>query len=680
MKNPIGADNHLQTLPGIGEKLVKLYVKLGITTIEQLTYYFPHRYEDYSDIILIKDISPGPVTLCVSVESVGSRYARRGLHITEALVRDKSSSIKIIWFNQPYRTNSLLRDKLYYLSGNYEFHNNRYSIVNPTVELVSNFPRNTARIVPIYRETKGLTSRQIRKNIEQTLPLIDTLIDPLPDFIIENEQLLTHAAAVRNLHFPGSSSLLAQAKERIGFEEVYQLILAAQLNKRAIEQKHSTPIPIVRTLATQFADLIPFKLTDAQRTVAWRVLKDMATNKPMNRLVEGDVGSGKTIVAAFAALMVVHSGKQVAYMAPTEILARQQYDTLGQLLGNFGVKVALFTGSIKGKERLATTAAIENGEVHLIIGTHALIQKHPKFRRLALVIIDEQHRFGVNQREKLLGKASQVPHVLTMTATPIPRSLALTVYGELDISTIDQLPPGRIPVITRIVSASSRAQLYDEVDKHIADGRQAYVICPLVDESDVLGVKSVQEEAKLLNQGAFKHRRIGLMHGQLKSEQKEQVMRQFLAGELDILVSTTVVEVGVNVPNATVMIIEGAERFGLAQLHQLRGRIRRSSQQGYCYVVPSTGIQTSKRLRAFIGTDDGFALAELDLELRGPGQIYGLAQHGALDLRFAKLNNTRLLARARAMAIKTIDEKVNLLHYPRLAARVNELKKITNLN
>ena len=670
----------IQYIKGVGERTAGLLAKLGVDTVEDLIYHFPRRYEDYSKVVEIKDVKPGPLSLRVRVRSVHKRYARRGLHITEALVEDNSGPLKIVWFNQPYRAVALKTDKEYFVSGDYAYQGDRYQMVNPSMELVSAFPKNTARIVPIYPETKGLRSHQIRKLIGELLPLVRDLPESLPDFVVGQEKLMTHAEALVNLHFPTNTDALDQARDRLGFEELYEVILASLLNKQAAEREEGAKITFNQKITVDFVKSLPFQLTDAQRAAAWQVLQDLDDIKPMNRLVEGDVGSGKTIVAAMAILMAAYSGYQTAYMAPTEILARQQYDTLTQLLSSFNIKTELYIGSLSSFERTQANARIKNGEGNLIVGTHALIQKHPIFKNLTLIVIDEQHRFGVNQREVLMGKAKTVPHVLTMTATPIPRSLALTVFGELDISIINQPPAGRKPVITEVASSASRTQLYAKVEEQLKAGRQGYVICPLVDDSDVLGVKSVNEEIKRLNTGIFKHRRIAALHGQLASAEKESIMRSFVAGEYDLLVATTVVEVGVNVPNATVMIIEGAERFGLAQLHQLRGRVRRSDHQAYAFLVPSTHDVPLKRLRAVAATDDGFALAELDLKLRGPGQIYGYQQSGELDLRLAQLTDAKLIARARQAASQTIKKKVNLLDYPRLSAHVNAYRKITNLN
>jgi len=664
----------------VGDKVAALFKRMGVESVEDLIYHFPRRYDDYSHVVKINNIKPGPVTIKVEVKDVQQRYVRRGLHITEAVVKDPSGTLKITWFNQPYRAKALMPDKQYFISGDYQFNRDRYSIINPAAELVSSFPKNTARIVPIYPETKRLKSFQIRRAMQEVLPVIARLQDNLPAFIVKDFGLLPLNQALKQLHFPDDPTNLTAARDRLGFAELFELTLAGQLNKLAIAAQSGQTIKFDEALAKRFVASLAYKLTDAQRKAAWQLLQDLNNKRPMNRLLEGDVGSGKTIVAAMAILMAANNGYQVAYMAPTEILAHQQHETLGSMLSPFGVKTDIFTGSLNEKRKMKTAKSIESGEPDLIVGTHALIQKHPKFKNLSLVIIDEQHRFGVNQREKLLGKATKVPHVLTMTATPIPRSLALTIYGELDISIIDELPPGRQPIITEVIPPESRPSVYSKIDQQIAAGRQAYVICPLVDDSDVLGVKSVNEEFRRLNSGLFKHRRIGLMHGRLKSDDKNRIMTDFSTGLYDILVSTTVVEVGVDVPNAAVMLIEGAERFGLAQLHQLRGRVGRGEYQSYCFAIPSTNQQLSRRLRAFAQMRDGFKLAEMDLKLRGPGEVYGLAQHGVLDLRMAKLSDAKLLARVRQAADDTLLRSPDLLQYPRLKKRVNDLRKITNLN
>jgi len=564
--------------------------------------------------------------------------------------------------------------------------------MNPTVELVSDFPVNTARIVPIYRETKGLTSRQIRAALEQAMPAIRALPDTLPVWLIKKQKLMSRAEALEMMHFPRDGAALERARDRLGFEEVFVLTLAALRNKYEMQLEQAPAVPFLESVAREFVSHLPFKLTDAQRATTWQIFQDIGKPQPMNRLVEGDVGSGKTVVAAMAAVMVLHHNHQVALMAPTELLARQHAETIQRLLTplGYGDKIGLLVGGMKTAQKQAARDHIASGDIRFIVGTHALIQDSVDMTRLELVIIDEQHRFGVGQRGALQSKAGHMPHVLSLTATPIPRSLALTLYGELDISILGDKPAGRSEIITKIVSPNSRAQLYTEVEAELAAGRQMFVVCPLISESalafakDMPGLKtqpvSAEEMYERLSKKDFKHRRVGLLHGKMKPADKNDIMQQFVERKLDILVSTTVIEVGVDVPNASIMLIEGAERFGLAQIHQLRGRVGRGVDQGYCYLMTTESIAPSRRLRALERSTDGFKLAELDLELRGPGAIYGTLQHGDLDLRVASLTDSILIAKARAAAQEFIDRDEDLLQYKHLKTQVQHLSAVTNLN
>lgn len=672
----------LTEVKGVGEELAKKFKVLGVETVEQLVEHYPRRYDDYSHVQSIGQIKPGVVSIKAEIKQATGRYARRGLHITEAVASDETGSVRLIWFNQPYRAAALKPNTPYYISGEFGLRRTRLSILNPSVELVSDFPVNTARIVPIYRETKGLKSNQIRRILREVVPLMRQLPESLPTWILEQNQLMPKAAAVETMHFPDSSQALETAKKRLGFEEVFQLSLAALLNKYELMREQAVGIPFDEKLARDFVGHLPFKLTDAQRKAAWRIYQDMEKSQPMNRLLEGDVGSGKTVVATMAAVMAIRHGYQAALMAPTELLARQHADTVHNLLTAIGMsdQVSLLVGGLKPAQKKAAQARIKSGDVSFMIGTHALIQEKVDMHKLGLIIIDEQHRFGVEQRKTLQAKAGHMPHVLSMTATPIPRSLALTLYGELDISVIDTKPIGRKPIVTTIESPNSRKQLYQKIDDQIVQGRQVFVVTPLISESETLPVKSAEQVYEDLREGVFKHRKVGLLHGKMKADEKDKIMQRFVAGELDILVSTTVIEVGVDVPNATVMLIENAERFGLAQIHQLRGRVGRSQHQGYCYLMMSDSSEPSRRLRALERSNNGFELAELDLEIRGPGAIYGTFQHGALDLRVAKLTDSRLIAAARASAQSFIDKAENLKHYPDLYNRVNALRAVTNLN
>jgi ATP-dependent DNA helicase RecG len=664
----------LTEVKGVGDELAKKFASLGVSTLTDLINNYPRRYDDFSHVEPISRIKPGIVTIKAKIKQAKGSYARRGLHVTEAVASDDTGSVRLVWFNQPYRTAAIKANEEYFISGEFGLRKTRLSIMNPSAELVSGFPVNTARIVPIYKETKGLKSGQIRE--------IRLLPETLPQWLINANGLMSLAEATEAIHFPKNAGELEQAKRRLGFEEVFSLSLASLLNKYELLTEAAVSIPFDEQLAKDFVSHLPFTLTDAQRKVVWQIYKDMQKTQPMNRLVEGDVGSGKTVVAAMAAVMAMKQGFQVALMAPTELLARQHAETIYDLLQPLGMadQVSLLVGGLKQTQKKAAQERIKQGHIKFIVGTHALIQEKVDMHRLGLVIIDEQHRFGVEQRKILQAKAGHMPHVLSMTATPIPRSLALTLYGELDVSVIDVKPLGRKPIMTKIVSPNSRKQLYEKIEAQLQAGRQMFVVTPLIAESEMMDARSAEEVYEDLSKGAFKHRRVGLLHGKMKPAEKDEIMQRFVRHELDILVSTTVIEVGVNVPNATVMLIENAERFGLAQIHQLRGRVGRSDHQGYCFLMIGNSGQPGRRLRALESSSDGFALAELDLEIRGPGAIYGTFQHGQLDLRIAKLTDTKFIAQARASAQKFIDKGENLLEYTQLANKVQSLRAVTNLN
>ncbi len=676
-------EGEITFVKGVGTELAKKFAVLGMASISDLIANIPRRYEDYSSVTPINQLRPGTVTIEGVIKQASGRYVRRGMHITEAVASDETGSVRLVWFNQPYRERSLKAGQQYFISGQYELSRQRFAVMNPSVELVSDFPVNTARILPVYRETKGLTSKQIRRVMREVVPQIQNLPETLPAWLIKDQKLMAYSDAVLAMHFPESAEQLEAAKRRLGFEEVFQLTLAALLNKYDLLEDTAVGIPFDEQLARKFVKSLPFTLTDAQRKVVWQIYQDMQKTMPMNRLVEGDVGSGKTVVAAMAAVMVLAEGFQAVLMAPTELLARQHAETVYSLLTPLGLhdKVALLVGGMTAKEKEAARESIKTGRAQFVIGTHALIQDGVDMHKLGLVIVDEQHRFGVEQRQKLLVKAGHMPHLLSLTATPIPRSLALTLYGELDISVLDAKPAGRQPITTKITSPNSRAQLYEAIEKELQAGRQMFVVCPLI--SQQLTVDSQQSAEKVyeeLKTRAFKQWRIGLLHGKLKPSDKSAIMQQFVAHKLDILVSTTVIEVGVDVPNASVMLLEAADRFGLAQIHQLRGRVGRGEHKGYCYLMMSDSSAPPRRLQALEHTDDGFRLAELDLELRGPGAIYGTLQHGALDLRVAKLTDTHLIATARQAAQSFIVKGEDLLQYKQLASRVLQLRAVTSLN
>jgi ATP-dependent DNA helicase RecG len=673
-------DLKLEKIKGVGVKATQQFAASGIETVGDLINFLPRAYEDYSKVTKILGVKPGKITIKAKCEKIVTRPVRRGLRITTATLVDDSGKLQAVWFNQPYREIQLKSGEDFFFSGVFEFNYNRYQLTNPSAERVSEIPVQTDRILPIYRSIKGLKSNLVRKILSELRPLITMLPETLPKTIIDNEKLVSRSQAVMAMHFPKSVEDIEKARERLAFEELFQLLLASQLNRQENAKLTGCQIPFNQPVVANFVAKLPFKLTSAQRIAAWEIIQDLERKTPMNRLLQGDVGSGKTVVAGLVACLVAHFGHQTAVMAPTELLANQHAETLRKLLAPRGVSVGLLTGSVKGEARKTLYKQIENGKVNLVVGTHALIQETVRFHKLSFVIIDEQHRFGVEQRQQLLKKSEFMPHMLAMTATPIPRSLALTVYGELDISILNELPVGRKPIITKIWSPNSRAQMYERIDAEILTGRQAYVICSLIEDNPENEIKSVKLEFTKLQNSIFKHRRIGLLHGKLKSEEKESVMQKFSEGSIDILVSTTVVEVGVDVANATVILIENADRFGLSQLHQLRGRVGRSQFQSYCYLVTSTSAKPTKRLLEIEKSNDGFHLAEVDLELRGPGEIYGRAQHGVLNLQIATLADTKLTNRAQKQSKLFVNSGENLLQYKQLAAEVKYYQRLTTLN
>lgn len=674
------ASDSVTALKGVGESVAAKLSKLGIFTVADLVSYVPRRYEDYSHVLRVSQIKPGPVTIRVRFRGISARYSRRGLHMTEAMASDESGSVKVVWFNQPYRAASIKEDEEYFVSGEFAQNHRFFAITNPACELVSSFPVNTARMVPVYGLTKGLGLTQLRKIIKTALTSY-AVPETLPKWILEKHTLIDKHTSLLNMHFPKNNDVLSEAKERLGFEEVFELTLASELNKQEFKAEHALEIPFKEDLIKKFVQSLPFHLTDDQRRAAWEVFLDMQTGRPMNRLVEGDVGSGKTVVAGLAALGALESGFQVAFMAPTEILASQHRATIETLFRAVGKddSVVFLSGSMSVKQKQSLYKRISDGESLLIIGTHALFQDKVTFTNLGLIIVDEQHRFGVQQRKSLQAKADKMPHVLNLTATPIPRTLALTLYGEMDISVIAQSPSGRKPVKTKLVIHENRQKIYETLKKELDAGHQGFVVCPQIEEGEDkrLSVKHVHSE---LQKNWLKDYKIALLHGKLTAEEKDEIMQRFSNGDIDVLVATTVIEVGVDVPNATMMIIEGADRFGLAQLHQLRGRVGRGEHTSSCYLVLSNNDTPSKRLKVIEYETNGFKLAEYDLELRGPGAIYGTMQHGALDLRVAKLTDVQLIKRARQSAKEFVSSDDDLLKYKELAQRVTQLRTINNLN
>jgi len=708
----------------VGASTAKKLKKLGIETVRDLLFYFPFRYDDFTSLTPIDKLQAG-----VSANVVGQieliqnkRSWKRRMNITEALISDNTETIKVVWFNQPFIAKNLhVGDKIS-LAGKVEDDYGSFIMKSPTYEKIpltpfikgGNNAIHTQGLVPNYHLTANITHKQVRFLIKQVINLSGQITDWLPAEVKKSAKLINLSEAVKKIHFPKDNLDIKKARERLAFNELFLIQLQSQLIKKSLSLSRAAIIKFKEQETKKFVDNLPFKLTDAQRKAAWEILKDLENNKPMSRLLEGDVGSGKTMVAIIAMLNIALNKKQAVLMVPTEILARQHYETVSKFLIDFNIKVGLITRSQKQISNRKEIVKNIINDADIIIGTHALIQEdiHPvksgeagaepfnrvKFKNLALVIIDEQHRFGVEQRKILVEKSGSelMPHFLSMTATPIPRSLALALYGDLDLSIINQMPKDRKKIITKVVAEDKRAKAYEFIREQIKQGRQVFVICPLIDLSDRLGVKSVEEEYKKLDKIIFPDLVIGKLHGRMKSVEKEKIMSAFAsssvkasvdkeasvdkAKRIDILVSTSVVEVGVDVPNASVMMIEGADRFGLAQLHQFRGRVGRSVEQSYCFLFTDNDSEkTLKRLEALVKYNNGFDLAKVDLKFRGPGEVYGIEQKGFLELKMASLFDYGLMKQARDQAIKLLELDANLDGNPALKEQLGEWEKEVHL-
>jgi len=665
--------------------------KLGLNTVRDVLFHFPTRYHDYSAIRPISELKVDEEqTVIGAVWNVSSRLIGRSRKGTDAIISDKTGTLRVVWWGQTYIARRLKEGMNVALSGKVTEFRNRIQMENPEIETLEDESLHTRRLVPVYPATEGLFQKVIRTAVKMAVDMFASrLDDPLPAEMRRRLKLMPTAEALQQVHFPDDAQKADEARNRFAFEELLYVELGVVRRRREWTDAGGAPaLAIPKTALDAFVASLPFELTAAQQTAIGDVLRDMSDETPMTRLLEGDVGSGKTVVAAAALLAAVASGYQGAIMAPTEILAEQHFRTFTARLApgegeapadepwfqasgpgylvleaaymGHPVRAALLTGSLKASEKSAVQKAIAAGEVDIAVGTHALLQEGVAFHRLGLAVIDEQHRFGVEQRAALREKGGS-PHVLVMTATPIPRTLALTVYGDLDITVLNEMPPGRPKVKTYRVLPYRRQEAFAFVEKKIAEGRQAFIICPLVEESESIEAKAAVQEYERLSRNVFPHLRLGLLHGRMASSDKDAVMRAFRDHEIDILVSTAVVEVGVDVPNATVILIEGAERFGLSQLHQFRGRVRRSAEQGYCFLLSdSPSPESEERLSIMETVDDGFQLAEEDLRLRGPGEYFGTRQSGMPDLRIAKLTDVEMIMRARDEATRLLDQDPEL--------------------
>ncbi|MCX6765729.1 MAG: ATP-dependent DNA helicase RecG [Candidatus Moranbacteria bacterium] len=720
----ITLETPLKNLPRIGPKYVKNLKKLGIATVGDLLFHFPFRYDDYSKILPVSSSSRGD-TVTVEGEIIESRTTRtwkRKMFLTEILLKDDSGTIRALWFNQPYLAENLTEGKKIRISGKITGDASGLYFSNPAWELASRAPTNTGRLVPVYPETEGVTSRWLRWQIQFLLKFNFRISDPVPEKILKKLNLPGTDKAINYIHFPDTLDHALVAQKRFAFEEMFLVQLKSLQIRSSWQKEQAVKIKFNEKLIKNFVKKLPFKLTDAQRKSAFEILKDLEKSRPMNRLLNGDVGSGKTVVAAVASLQAINKGYQVAIMAPTEVLARQHFDSFIKLFSSYKINIGLLTNSYKmitchpelvsgsnnkmlkhlpaslcealqagvqHDTRTNLLKKIQSSQINLVIGTHALIQEDIRFKNLALIIVDEQHRFGVTQRAYLQQKSSEIndglpekiPHFLTMTATPIPRTLALAFFGNLDISILDEMPAERKKIITGIVNPVERNKTYEFIRAEIKKGRQCFIILPLVEESEILTeVKAAVQEYERLSREIFSDLKLGLIHGRLKADEKEKVMREFAGKKIDILVATPVVEVGIDIPNATAMIIEDADRFGLSQLHQFRGRIGRGKYQSYCFLFTSSNSSNVRaRLKALVESEDGFKIAEKDLELRGPGEFFGTRQSGLPDIAMENLANVRLIQIAREEAQELLKSDPPLKNYPYLKKALQKFEQEIHL-
>ncbi|NMA67128.1 MAG: ATP-dependent DNA helicase RecG [Clostridiaceae bacterium] len=679
--------NHsIKYVKGVGEARAKILSKLGIYQVSDIVNYFPRDYEDRTLQKNIGEVMDGEecVIKASLISGITETRPRRNLLITKAVVSDQTSVLNLTWFNQKYATQKLQIGQEYYFFGKIKRNGMLLEMHNPVVESADIKGKATGRILPIYPLTKGLTQNNLRNIVENALNKTQgRFIEILPAELRKKYKLSEVNFSYEQIHFPKSFSDMEAARRRLVFEEMLLLQLSLIHLKGETVRENGIkfkPVPMDLLL-----EKLPFNLTEAQQRVFTEIEKDMESVKRMNRLVQGDVGSGKTIIAVMALYKAVKNGFQGAFMVPTEILAEQHYRSVVSLFDILGVSVRLLTGSMKKRDKEEVKDLLKSGQIDVVIGTHAILEEDTEFNNLGLVITDEQHRFGVRQRAKLSVKGKN-PDLLVMTATPIPRTLSLVLYGDLDVSVIDSLPPNRKPVKTYAVNDAMRERVYEFIRKNVAEGRQAYIVCPLVEDSDQIDAESAEGLAERIKDNELSGLRVGLIHGKMKSIDKDKIMRAFVERDLDVLVSTTVIEVGVNVPNANIMIIENAERFGLAQLHQLRGRVGRGEHQSYCILFNQSKSEiSSQRMEIMVKSNDGFVISEKDLELRGPGDVFGIRQHGLPEFKIANLYRDMEILKDVQKAVKEIIDN-NLLNgndeYRLLKEKLDEIvnKKLNELS
>ncbi len=675
----VGLDAPITRLQNVGPAHAKKFSRLGIATVRDLLYHFPHRYDDYSHLKTVNQLMYGEeVTLILQIIDCKTRETTTRRKVTTVLLGDPTGTIQATFFNQPFLQQQFRPGRKIVISGRVEQDMNRLSFRHPEWEPLSNQLVHTARIVPVYPLTEGITNRWIRRLTKSVVDYwAPRSADPLPESLKAQHKLVDLRSALSEIHFPSSLQKMESARRRLAFEEFLVIQIGVLQQRRKWREQPGKALNVDNQNISNFIASLPFELTRAQKRTLDEILGDIQQPSPMSRLLQGDVGSGKTAVAAAAMLAAVWNGAQAALMAPTEILAEQHLNTLTRVYGDHGPRVRLLTGSTKSRDKEEIRELLAAGELDIIVGTHALIQEDVAFKELALAVIDEQHRFGVEQRAIIRSKGYH-PHILVMSATPIPRTLALTVYGDLDLSIIDEMPPGRQEIKTHWLGPKERERAYRFIRKQIEEGRQAFVLCPLIEESEVIDAKAAVEEYERLRTEVYPDLRVGLIHGKLRPKEKDQTMSAFRDHALDILVATSVIEVGIDIPNATVMLIEGADRFGLAQLHQFRGRVGRGEHPSFCLLLAEkSGSTSDERLKVIETTQDGFRLAEEDLKLRGPGEFFGTRQSGLPDLKVAKLSDVKILEEARGAAQTLFDRDpdLNLPEHQALKAKVRDFWK-----